>query len=85
MTENPTKTHAITAAEYVQRVLAEYNGQTVEIIDLTDDKQRAYVTSVENKGIFDKRFVRHVGWCDAPSGYVDREALTNIRADVVAV
>lgn len=63
----------------IQRILADYNGKVVEILDLSDDKERAFVTSVENKGIFPMHFLRHHGWCEVPSGYVDRKELTDIR------
>ena len=57
------------AERTVEFITAYWNGKLVEILDLSDDKQRAYVTSVNDEPIGDKIFVRHVGWCDRTSAY----------------
>ena len=55
-----------------------YNGYTVELLDITPDGQRGYVTT-EARDAFPQIFVRHVGYCDCLSGYVELSDLREIE------
>ena len=79
MSETPTKAQAVRAAEYVQRILADYNGQTVEVVNKYHySPDRWWITSIDG------------GFLHLPGGYyksgsVYSHSLTNIREDVVEV
>jgi hypothetical protein len=55
-----------------------YNGYTVELLDITPDGHRGYVTT-EAKDAFPKIFIRHAGWCGCLSGYVELSDLREIE------
>lgn len=66
----PTTKHQQIAVTELIGFIAEWKGVQVDVLDLSDDKERAYVTAVNNEPIGGKAFVRHVGWCDRTSAYV---------------
>lgn len=65
----PTTKHQQEVVKEIIGFIVEWKGVQVEVLDLSDDKERAYVTAVNNEPIGGKAFVRHVGWCDRTSAF----------------